>query len=111
MDNINWNQVAADALAAAKTVVGNAWQNVAVPAGYQITALVAIGRHIEDEFAAGKLDQADYDLLKAMHRNAIAGVLAAYQGIGIVVAEQAADAAWNVVAKALGGLAGFTLAA
>ncbi|MBV8188045.1 MAG: hypothetical protein JOY64_29870 [Alphaproteobacteria bacterium] len=106
---IDWNKVATDALDAAKNVVGAEWSNVATPAGQQVTALVAIGQQIETDFAAGKMDQSQYSMLKAMQKNAISGVLSAYTGIGIVVAEQAAAAAWNVVATALGSLAGFAL--
>jgi hypothetical protein len=106
---IDWNQVATDALNAAKKVVGTAWTNVATPAGAQITAMVSIGQEIEKSFNAGTITQDEYSMLKSMQKNALEGILAGYKAIGIVVAEQAAAAAWDVVATALGSLAGFAL--
>ena len=104
---IDWNKVGLDALNAAKAVVGAQWKNIAAPAAAQIGALISVGKHIESECEAGKLTQDEFATLKSMQKNALEGIIAAHQGISIVVAEQAAAAAVNVVVTALSGMAGF----
>ena len=104
---IDWGQVGLATLVAAKNIVGANWAHVAIPAAEQIKALVAIGEHIEAEHAAGRMTQENYDMLRSMEKNAVEGVLSADKGIGIVIAEQAAAAAWDVVETALGTVAGF----
>jgi hypothetical protein len=47
------------------------------------------------------MPQADYDTLKVVQQRALEGVLVGYQGIGLMVAQQAAAAAWKAVTTAL----------
>jgi hemoglobin-like flavoprotein len=104
---IDWGQVGVEALNAAKNVIGAQFANVAKPAAQQIDELTSIGADIEARHAAGEMTQEKYDMLRTMAKNALEGVLAADQAIATVVVEQAVAAAWAVVEKALGTLAGF----
>lgn len=110
MANINWTQVGADVEQAVMSVLGANWQTVSSSADVQLQAMIAIGQNIERDYAAGNLDQDEYNSLRSMQKNALEGILSGYDAIGIVVAEQAAAAAWGVVANALSKLGGIPFA-
>ena len=103
MPAINWTQVGDEAITAAKNVLSGSWNNVSKAALPQIEAMISIGRSIEQDKINGTLTQSEYELLEAMQKNAMKGILSSYEAVGIVVAEQAATAAWNVLASALKG--------
>jgi len=63
--------------------------------------MISIGQSIEQSNSQGRLTSLEYNTLKSMQKNALEGILNAYEAVGIVVAEQAADAAWNVLSQAL----------
>jgi hypothetical protein len=88
-----------DALKAAAEVLGEKFALVRTAATAQVTALVANAADIEANQAS--MTKAEYEMVKRIQTRALAGVLAGYEAIGIVAAEQAAEAAWNVVAAAL----------
>ena len=96
---INWNTVSTDVGQAVGKVLGGAWGNVSPGASAQIAAIVAVGQSIENNRAT--MTQSDYNMLKLMQQRALEGVLQSYAAISLVVAEQAAAAAWSVVAAAL----------
>ncbi len=98
---VDWGQVGTDVESAVMKVLGSSWQTVATGARPQLQAMISIGQHIETSYAAHKLTEAEYKSLRAMQKRALEGILSTYEAIGIVVAEQAADAAWNVVSAAL----------
>jgi hypothetical protein len=96
---VNWNQVLADAIKAAAGVLGGKWSLVQQTASSQITALVENAKSIEVN--KGSMTADEYELVKRIQTRALSGVLAGFEAIGIVAAEQAAEAAWGVVASAL----------
>jgi hypothetical protein len=98
---IDWNQVGKDVEAAVMNVLKGSWGTVSTAAGPQIQAMIAIGQSIEQSNSQGRLTPLEYDTLKAMQKRAFAGILHSYEAVGIVIAEQAADAAWNVISQAL----------
>jgi hypothetical protein len=110
MPKVNWPVVQSEVEASVKAVLGNAWDTAATAAGPQIEAMVAIGQNIETEYARGGLDEEGYNTLRSMQKNALEGILSGYKAIGILTAEQAADAAWNVVSGALLAAAGIPFA-
>jgi hypothetical protein len=70
--------------------------------------MVSIGQGIEQSRNAGKLTELEYNSLQSKQKNALEGILSSYEAVGIVVAQQAAEAAWNVITQALvTGGAGF----
>jgi hypothetical protein len=92
-------QVLQEALKAAADVLGDKFGFVRTAATAQVTALVANAADIEANKAS--MTKAEYDMVRRIQTRALAGVLAGYEAIGIVAAEQAAEAAWAVVAAAL----------
>jgi hypothetical protein len=98
---IDWQQVGAEVKNAVLPILGTAWQTASSAAGPQLQAMVAVGASIEQEHLQGTLSEIEYQSLRSMEKNALEGILSSYAAIGIVVAEQVADAAWNVVSQAL----------
>lgn len=98
---IDWQQVGAGVKTAVLQVLGNSWQTVSGAAEAQLTAMVSIGQGIERDYLAGKLTPDEYQSLRSMEKNAFEGILSSYAAVSIVVAEQAADAAWDVISQAL----------
>ncbi len=98
---IDWGQVGTGVKNAVIKVLGNSWQTVSGAAGPQVEAMVSVGRSIEQSYNAHTLSEAEYQSLRSMQKNALEGILSSYEAVGIVVAEQAADAAWNVISQAL----------
>ncbi|GEM_PF-6600994 len=96
---INWNTVSTNVGQAVGKVLGGAWGTVSQGASTQIAAVVAAGQSIENN--KDTMTQADYNMLKLMQQRAMEGVLQSYSAVSLVVAEQAAAAAWGVVAAAL----------
>ena len=96
---INWANVGSSAEQAVAAVVGADWGVVAPAAKAQIAALVQTAQAIEAD--KDNMSAAEYDGLRISQQRALEGVLSAYAAISIVVAEQAAAAAWNVVSQAL----------
>jgi len=98
---IDWGQVEKDAEAAVAGVLANDWQTVKTAASAQLTALIQVAQSIEQQAQAKSITQAEYESLKLGQQRALSGILHSYAAIGIVIAEQAAAAAWDVVAQAL----------
>jgi len=98
---VDWQQVATDVKSAVLNVLGNSWQTVSTTAGPQIEAMISIGQSIEQSYNAHRLTEPEYKSLRSMQKNALEGILSSYEAVGIVVAEQAAQAAWDVVSGAL----------
>lgn len=96
---VDWTGVGNDIASAVMNVLGGAWTTVKPAASAQIAALVLVGKQIEADRAS--MSKVEYDGLRLSQQRAFEGVLSAYSAISIVVAEQAAQAAWNVIAKAL----------
>ncbi len=96
---IDWSSVGSQMGAAVKDVVGPAWQNASTGASVQFAALLAAGQQIELNKAS--MQQAEYDSLKLMQQRALEGVLQAYEGITLDVAEEAANEAWGVLVSAI----------
>ena len=96
---IDWTKTADDVLKAVAGVVGGAWNTVKPAASAQVSSLIQTGQAIENNRA--NMTQAEYDGLRLSQQRALEGVLACYAAISIVVAEQAAAAAWNVISQAL----------
>jgi hypothetical protein len=100
---IDWGQVGTQVKSAVMNVLGKSWKTVSGAAGPQLEAMVSVGKNIEQEFIAHSLTQDEYNSLRSMQKNALEGILSSYEAVGIITAEQAADAAWGVVAQALKG--------
>jgi hypothetical protein len=98
---IDWTQVSKNIEAAVVDVIKGNWSTVSAAAGPQIQAMISIGQSIEQSHNQGNLTPLEYNILRSAQKNALEGILTSYEAISIVVAEQAADAAWNVISQAL----------
>jgi hypothetical protein len=96
---IDWSNVGSAVEQSVASVVGADWAVVAPAAKAQLTALVETAQAIEAD--RDQMSAAEYNGLRLSQQRALEGVLASYAAISIVVAEQAAAAAWSVVAQAL----------
>jgi hypothetical protein len=96
---IEWDTVGKDAIAAMLRTIGADMRLVDTRIAAQINGLVRTAQSIERN--RNSLTTLEYQSLALSQRRALHGLLATYAGISIVVAEQAAEAAWNVVAQAL----------
>src|SRR5208283_1420549 len=74
-----------------------AWATASRAAVPQVEAMITVGQNIAESANDGKLTQSDYDALKSMQKKAFKGILSSHVGVSIVVAEQAATAAWDVL--------------
>ncbi len=107
---IDWTQVSKAVEAAVVQVVEGSWSTVSIAAGPQIQTMISIGQSIEQSQNQGRLTPLEYNTLRSAQTHALEGILSGYEAIGIVVAEQAADAAWNVISQALMKEAGVAFA-
>jgi hypothetical protein len=98
---IDWTQVGKNVEAAVVQVLEGSWSTVSIAAGPQIQAMINIGQSIEQSQNQGRLTPLEYNTLRSAQTKALEGILSGYEAIGIVVAEQAVDAAWNVISQAL----------
>ena len=98
---VDWTEVGKAVEAAVAQVLAGSWSSVSIAAGVQLQAMISIGQSIEQSQNQGRLTPLEYNTLRSAHTNALEGILSGYEAIGIVVAEQAADAAWNVISQAL----------
>ena len=97
--SVNWNTVTTQLEKSVGDVVGPAWKTASAGASTQFAAIIAAGKQVEEN--KDSMTQAECHSLKLMQQRALEGVLQAYTGISIDIAEQAAAAAWQVVASAL----------
>jgi hypothetical protein len=96
---IDWKKVLDNAVAAAQQVIGANWQPVANAAKFQIVALIENGKFIEEN--KDSMSDVEFKAAKLNQQRALEGVLKGFDAISIVVAEEAAAAAWRVVETAL----------
>lgn len=96
---INWNNVGTQILQTVVNVVHGAWTTVTPAIDAQLQRLVAAGQRIETEHEI--MQQAEYDDLKQTLSSTLQFTLLVSEGIGLVVAQQAAAAAWNTLVSAI----------
>ncbi len=105
----DWAEVLTEAVQAAEGPLASKWPVVRQAATYQLTALIENAKVLETRKET--LSPDEYEFVKRVQKRAFAGILANYEAIGIVAAEQAAEAAWNVVAGALKAATGLAFIA
>jgi hypothetical protein len=96
---MDWDVVGSEVEREVSSLVGSAWQNASAGASTQFASLLAAGKLIEQNRES--MSAEDYEDLKLMQQRALEGVLQTYAGISLDVAQQAAAAAWGVLASAL----------
>src|SRR5947209_19260801 len=96
---IDWSNVGRSVEQAVAGVIGADWSIMAPAAKAELTALVETAQAIEAD--RDSMSATEYNGLRLSQQRALEGVLSANAAISIVVAEQAATYAWNLVAQAL----------
>jgi hypothetical protein len=109
--SIDWNQVGDEVKTTVGNKLGGAWAIASRGALPQVQAMITVAQNIALSANDGKLTQSEYDGRKSMQAKALRGMLSSHKGVSVVVAEQAATAAWNALeihglAGVSGGLAG-----
>lgn len=98
----DWTKVRDAAINAAKESLGHLWNVAAGTAVAQISGLVAVAKHIDDN--KDTLSVENYQHLMSLQKTALVDALAGIKMIGITAAQNAAAAAMDVLIKALPGL-------
>lgn len=101
---IDWDKVLSNAGQAALGKLNSNLPMLTNAVKSQTAAMVQNGIFIEANKAS--MTSEEYDMIKRIQVRAAEGVFAAFEGIGIVAAQQAAEAAWEVIAMALKTAAG-----
>jgi hypothetical protein len=96
-------------LAAAKGSVTTGWSTLRPFAETQFTNIAQQIVDIESQLAAGSINQAQASLLLDMQKNASRAALLSVEGIGLLTAQNAINAALGAVATAVNGALGFAL--
>lgn len=99
MAKVNWDNILGQAIKAAVGVLQGAWPAVENGATTQIRNLVLTAQYVEEN--KDKMDKDEYRAILKSQKLAIQSVLLIYSDVGIALAEKAAEAAWDVVQKAL----------
>lgn len=106
---LNVASLASSMLAAAKGSVTTGWNTLAPFAQTQFTNIAQQIVDIEAQLAAGSITQAQASLLLDMQKNASRAALLSVEGIGLLTAQNAINAALGAVATAVNGALGFAL--
>jgi hypothetical protein len=96
---IDWSRVGTQIADAVSAAVHGAWTTVPPVVEAQLQGLVAAGQRIEAE--RDSMKQAEYDDLKQTLSSALQFTLLMSEGVGLVVAQQAAAAGWTALVSAL----------
>ena len=99
----DWSTTATEATAAAERILAGAGRRAAIAAATQVAAMAATAAQMEEDYLSTppRLSALEYQALKQAQINALQGILSAYEAVGDLAAEQAAQAAWDVIADAL----------
>lgn len=96
-------------LTAAKGPLAADWKTAQPFAQTQFTNIAQQVVDIEAQLAAGSINQTQASLLLDMQKNASRAALLTVQGIGLLAAQDAINAALGAVATAVNGALGFAL--
>ncbi|MFP5234321.1 MAG: hypothetical protein ACLGSD_00340 [Acidobacteriota bacterium] len=106
---LNVASLASSMLTAAKGSVTTGWNTLAPFAQTQFTNIAQQIVDIEAQLAAASITQAQASLLLDMQKNASRAALLSVEGIGLLTAQNAINAALGAVATAVNGTLGFAL--
>jgi hypothetical protein len=106
---LNVESLATSMLTAAKGPLEADWKTVQPYAQTQFTNIAQQIVDIEAQLAAGTINQAQASLLLDMQKNASRAALLTVEGIGILAAQDAINAAVGAVATAVNGALKFPL--
>jgi hypothetical protein len=106
---LDLTQLSQSMLAAAEVPLKDEWQKAQPFAKTQFTNIAQQIVDIEAQLAQGTITEAQAGLLLDMQKNASRSALLAVEGIGLIAAQDAINAALGVVADAVNKALGFAL--
>jgi hypothetical protein len=109
MPSIDPALVGKEMLAAAHGVLKKRWPRVRDYASQELKKLAQDIAFIEEQVALGKMTEQQAKLHFGIQRNAARTVLLTIEGIGLLAAEEAINAALKVVSKSVNTALGFVL--
>jgi hypothetical protein len=109
MSKIDVGSLVADMLSAAEKVLKVHWNDVRPFAETEMQKLAATAVLIEAGHTADKLNEAQAKILLRMQANASQAVLTAVETVGMIAAQDAINAAIQVLAQAVNTAVGFAL--
>ena len=102
-------QLLGDMITAVKGVVGNRWPDIQNLAEDELEDLARVFARIEARKLAGTISDVEAKALLKIHRNTVETVLASIEGMSLIMAEMAINAAMDVISDAVNTAAGFEL--
>jgi len=102
-------ELGASMLGAVRSVVGERWPEIEQLAEDELGDLARVMLRIEFRQSTGTISEAEARALMRIHRNTVETVLAGIQGMTLVMAEVAVNAAMDVVRGAVNSSVGFDL--
>lgn len=106
----DWTTVENSAIAAAKGVLGGAWNAASSGATAQIKQLVQTAQYIESNTGnmnTGNMTADEAKFLMSQQKTALQNVLTIYEAIGIAAAINTVNAVISVIINNVPGIAGF----
>lgn len=109
MSTIDFSKISGDMLNAAKSQLADKWPAIESLATSSINTLAQSLIDIEEMSLTGKISKEQAALLLNLHKNTAKMVLLSIEVIGIVAAEQAINAALDIVKGPINAALGFGL--
>ncbi len=106
---LDGQQLLGDMLGAVKGVVAGRWTDIENLAEEELEGLAQIFLRIEAKKLQNKISDAEAEMLLKMHRRAVEAVLASIEGMTLIMAEMAINAAMDVVKNTVNSAVGFQL--
>lgn len=107
--SIDVEGIAGQMIGAVRDVVDDRWPTIQNLAADELRDLAQILARIEARKRTGIIGEAEATALFKVHKNATRVVLAGLQGMTLVLAEEAINAALNVIKTAINDAVGFVL--
>jgi hypothetical protein len=106
---LNIGQLVDAVVTAVKPILGKAWDDVESYVKTEAAKLALTLAHIEELNATGKISPAEATALVNMQKNAMQAVLLTAEGIGLVAAQSAINAAIGAIRTVVNKALGWTL--
>ena len=106
---LDGQQLIGDMVDAVKGVVAGRWPDIENLAEEELEGLAQIFLRIEAKKLANKISDDEAEMLVRMHRRAVEAVLASIEGMTLIMAEMAINAALDAVKNAVNSAVGFQL--
>ena len=106
---INAEQILGEMVGAVKGVVGDRWPAIQTLAEDELEDLANVLARIEARKLAGTISDIEAKALLKIHKNTVENVLSSIEGMGLIMAEMAVNAAMGVIRDAVNAAVGFDL--